>query len=60
MRWIDAGLSKNYASFMTELDRRIREEGTEAQVTDTVWRVTGKSPISFTQFVQYHANVWKK
>ncbi len=60
MRWIDAGLSKDYASFMTELDRRIREEGTEAQVTDTVWRITGRSPISFTQFVQYHANAWKK
>ncbi|MFC0237053.1 NmrA family NAD(P)-binding protein [Fictibacillus phosphorivorans] len=59
-RWIKAGLSKDYASFMTELERRIREEGTEAQVTETVWRVTGRSPISFTQFVQYHANAWKK
>lgn len=60
MRWVDAGLSKDYASFMTELDRRIREEGTEAQVTDTVLRVTGRSPISFTQFAQYHANAWEK
>ncbi|TDL31995.1 ergot alkaloid biosynthesis protein [Jeotgalibacillus sp. S-D1] len=59
-RWINAGLSKDYASFMTELERRIREEGTEAQVTETVWRVTGRSPISFTQFVQNHANAWKK
>ncbi|UQZ32731.1 ergot alkaloid biosynthesis protein [Paenibacillus sp. PK3_47] len=57
--WIAAGLSKDYAEFMTNLDRRIREEGTEDIVTDTVVRLTGKEPISFHQFANEHISIWK-
>ncbi|MET3211858.1 UNVERIFIED_CONTAM: hypothetical protein ABIC26_004826 [Paenibacillus sp. PvR008] len=41
------------------LDRRIRENGSEDQVTDIVERVTGRSPISVEQFVQTHVGTWK-
>ena len=53
--WLQAGLSKDYAAFMTELDRKIREEGTEDLNSDTVMRVTGKAPVSFQQFAKRHA-----
>jgi hypothetical protein len=41
------------------LDRRIRENGSEDQVTDTVKLVTGRCPVSFEQFVLSHRNSWK-
>ncbi|GAK10727.1 NmrA family NAD(P)-binding protein [Geomicrobium sp. JCM 19039] len=60
MKWVDAGFSKDYAKFMTGIDRRIREKGAESQVTDTIWQVTGRYPISFKQFVEHHENAWVK
>ncbi|MFD2700964.1 ergot alkaloid biosynthesis protein [Paenibacillus shunpengii] len=56
--WLAAGLNKTYAEIMTELDRRIREEGTEDLRTDTVVRLTGKEPISFHRFAEKHASLW--
>ncbi|WP_310831933.1 NmrA family NAD(P)-binding protein [Paenibacillus pedocola] len=57
--WLTAGIGKDYAEFMTDLERRIREEGTEDLVTDTVKNVSGKDPVSFFQFANKHAGVWK-
>ncbi|MFD1953099.1 NmrA family NAD(P)-binding protein [Paenibacillus thailandensis] len=56
--WLAIGLSKEYAEFMTELDRKIREERSEDLSTDTVIRVSGKTPVSFLQFTKKHAGVW--
>ncbi|MGN7360370.1 NmrA family NAD(P)-binding protein [Paenibacillus sp. SAF-054] len=58
--WVAAGLSKDYAEVMAGLDRKIREEGTEDQSTDTVFRVSGKEPVSFRDFAAQHAGVWKR
>ncbi|MFF2911348.1 NAD(P)H-binding protein [Paenibacillus sp. NPDC057934] len=58
--WVALGLDKEYAEFMTELDRRIREEGSEDLITDTVLKVTGKPPISFIDFAKKHASVWTR
>ncbi|MCQ4088645.1 NAD(P)H-binding protein [Saccharibacillus sp. JS10] len=49
---VEVGLPQAYASFLANLDTRIRTEGIEDQVTDTVLRVTGKEPRSFEQFVR--------
>ncbi|WP_337916452.1 NmrA family NAD(P)-binding protein [Paenibacillus sp. 23TSA30-6] len=56
---IQAGMPANYAAMLAGLDQRIRENGSEDQVTDTVERVTGRSPITFDQFVQTHVGTWK-
>ncbi|OBZ19500.1 ergot alkaloid biosynthesis protein [Bacillus sp. FJAT-27264] len=58
--WLALGLGKEYAEFMTELDRRIREEGSEDLITDTVLKVTRKPPMSFIDFAKEHASVWTK
>ncbi|NUU62709.1 ergot alkaloid biosynthesis protein [Paenibacillus agri] len=58
--WLALGLGKEYAAFMTELDRRIREEGTEDLTTDSVLKVTGKAPVSFMDFAKKHARVWTR
>ncbi|MFC3749715.1 ergot alkaloid biosynthesis protein [Paenibacillus sp. GCM10012306] len=58
--WLALGLGEEYAEFMTELDHRIREEGSEDIITDTVLKVTGRAPMSFKEFAKAHANVWKK
>ncbi|WP_410768734.1 NmrA family NAD(P)-binding protein [Fontibacillus sp. BL9] len=57
--WLEAGLSMEYSVFMADLDRRIREEGAEEIVTDTVRRVSGKDPVSFLQFANKNAGVWR-
>ena len=46
-----------YATFLAGLDRRIREEGTEDQTTDTVKNVTGRDPISLEQLITMHVQV---
>ncbi|WP_274485373.1 hypothetical protein [Paenibacillus polymyxa] len=56
---VHAGMSEEYADMLAGLDRRIRENGSEDQVTHTVERVTGRRPISFEQFVQTHVDIWK-
>ncbi|WFR61501.1 ergot alkaloid biosynthesis protein [Paenibacillus amylolyticus] len=56
---IQAGMPEDYATALAGLDIAIREEGREDQVTNTVLKVTGNSPISMEQFVQNHRAVWK-
>ncbi|MGQ3481388.1 NmrA family NAD(P)-binding protein [Paenibacillus sp. TY11] len=56
---VRAGMPEDYADMLAGLDRRIRENRSEDQVTDIVERVTGRRPISFEQFVQTHADTWK-
>lgn len=43
---IAVGLPREYAAFLAGLDTRIRVEGSEDRVTDTVRRVTGREPRS--------------
>lgn len=49
-----AGLPGSYAEYLAGLDVRIRLEGLEDQVTDTVFRVTGREPRSLEQFISEH------
>lgn len=49
-----AGLPESYAEYLAGLDVRIRLEGLEDQVTDTVLRVTGREPRSLEQFISEH------
>jgi len=49
-----AGLPESYAEYLAGLDVRIRLEGLEDQVTDTVFRVTGREPRSLEQFISEH------
>ncbi|MCM3132343.1 NAD(P)H-binding protein [Paenibacillus polysaccharolyticus] len=57
---IQAGMPEEYATMLAGLDTHIREDGREAQVTDTVLRVTGKLPLSIEglfskQMMEYHS-----
>ncbi|MBB3125552.1 ergot alkaloid biosynthesis protein [Paenibacillus rhizosphaerae] len=47
-----AGIPDHYAELLADLDRRIRTEGVEDQVTDTVLRVTGRNPRSLEDFIR--------
>lgn len=47
-----AGVPNSYAELLADLDRRIRMEGVEDQVTDTVRRVTGRDPRSLEDFIR--------
>lgn len=53
-RHVAAGLPESYAKNLAEMDVRIRLEGLEDQVTDTVRRVTGREPRSLEQFITEH------
>ncbi len=55
--WIQVGvplLRAKYTKTLSEMDVRIRLEGLEDQVTDTVLRVTGRAPRSLEQFITAH------
>jgi uncharacterized protein YbjT (DUF2867 family) len=56
---MDAGISEPYARLLAGLEESIRQ-GTEARVTDTVSRVTGRPPRSFEDFARAHASFWKE
>ncbi|WP_435002695.1 NAD-dependent epimerase/dehydratase family protein [Bacillus atrophaeus] len=58
-RMMKAGLAEEYAHFMAGLDEAIRN-GAENRVTDTVLRVTGRKPRSFSEFVTVHADNWRR
>ncbi|WP_181469786.1 hypothetical protein [Paenibacillus sp. MDMC362] len=49
-----AGLPESYAKYLAGPDVRIRLEGLEEQVTDTVFRVAGREPRSLEQFISEH------
>jgi uncharacterized protein YbjT (DUF2867 family) len=52
---VDAGYDVEFAMALAVLDNRIRE-GNEAEVTDTVERLTGQPPRSFAEFLR--ENTW--
>ncbi|ALC81918.1 MULTISPECIES: NmrA family NAD(P)-binding protein [Bacillus] len=54
-----AGIPAPYATFLAGLDHRIRVEGSEDQVTDTVLQVTGRKPRSLEDFIQNNKNWFK-
>lgn len=47
-------MPEDYATALAGLDVFIREEGREDQTTETVLKVTGKSPVSLEQFIRQH------
>ncbi|GIP47893.1 putative oxidoreductase YesF [Paenibacillus sp. J53TS2] len=53
-RHMATGLPESYAKNLAEMDIRIRLDGLEDQVTDTVLRVTGREPRSLEQFISEH------
>lgn len=53
-----SGIPERYARLLAGLEESIRQ-GTEARVTDTVARVTGRPPRSFEAFAREHASFWK-
>ncbi|WP_195258076.1 NmrA family NAD(P)-binding protein [Bacillus paralicheniformis] len=57
-RYIKAGLSPDYAGFMSDLDEKIKN-GKENRITDTVERITGKKPRSLADFANEHAGRWR-
>jgi len=52
------GLSENAIQYMAQLFALVRK-GLMAEVTDTVRKVTGKIPISFNEFAEKTAHIWK-
>lgn len=52
VRHTAAGLPADYAGFLARMDDRIRLEGMEDQVTDTVRRVTGREPRHLEKFIR--------
>jgi uncharacterized protein YbjT (DUF2867 family) len=52
------GIPERYARLLAGLEESIRQ-GTEARVTDTVSRVTGRPPRSFEDFAREHVAFWK-
>lgn len=53
-----AGIPEPYARLLAGLEESIRQ-GTEARVTETVSRVTGRPPRFFEDFARAHASFWK-
>jgi uncharacterized protein YbjT (DUF2867 family) len=53
-----AGLPDSFAEYLAGMDVRIRLEGMEDQVTDTVLRVTGREPRSLEQYISEHRHVF--
>ncbi|MCA1293251.1 ergot alkaloid biosynthesis protein [Paenibacillus sp. alder61] len=49
-----SGLPESYAEYLAGMDVRIRLEGMEDRVTDTVLRITGREPRSLEQFISEH------
>lgn len=55
---LDMGMPQWMVDAMMEL-HGINKAGYAAGVTDTVQKVTGRAPVSFSQFAQKHAARWK-
>jgi uncharacterized protein YbjT (DUF2867 family) len=51
------GIPERYAGLLAGLEESIRQ-GSEARVTGTVARVTGRPPRSFEAFAREHASFW--
>ncbi|MCT8334629.1 NAD(P)H-binding protein [Leptospira sp. 85282-16] len=55
---VSAGLSKDYAAFLVMIAGALKE-GFASPILDTVKTLTGKNPISFSQYAKENANAWK-
>ncbi len=56
---VGAGLSNDYADFMNYIAGALRE-GHAAPITDSIAKITGKSPILFEQYAADYKAVWMK
>ncbi|WP_411823810.1 NAD(P)H-binding protein [Leptospira sp. 'Mane'] len=54
---LGGGVPEDYASFLVIIAGALREGHAEA-ITDSVQKITGKSPISFDQYVKDHKSAW--
>lgn len=54
----EQGMSESEIQFMAQLFASVRN-GLVAETTNTVLQVTGKAPITFKEFAQKNANIWK-
>ncbi|QRK04375.1 NAD(P)H-binding protein [Archangium violaceum] len=54
----DSGIPERYAVLLAQLEESIRQ-GSEARVTQTVLRVTGREPRPFEAFARAHSSFWK-
>lgn len=57
-RWVSFGMSKDYATMLTNMDLAIAA-GAEDRVDNSVKTVTAKDPISFDDFARENADVWR-
>jgi len=56
---VNAGLSNDYADFMNYIASALRD-GHASPITDSVQKITSKSPIKFAQYVKDHKDSWIK
>ncbi|MDF3819765.1 NAD(P)H-binding protein [Leptospira sp. 96542] len=54
---INAGLSKDYAAFMRMIAQALKDGHAEA-ITDSVEKITGSKPNSFSDYVNENAKAW--
>ncbi|WP_434054447.1 MAG: ergot alkaloid biosynthesis protein [Roseibium sp.] len=53
------GLPEDYAATLAAMDKAIAG-GSEDRVTENVQELTGRSPVSITEFVRHNAAAWSK
>lgn len=58
-RFLALGFPNSYANTLATMDDTIAG-GSENCVTDNVKALTGRTPTSFTEFVECNANIWKR
>jgi len=56
-RYMRAGMDEAYARLLAEMDARI-SEGSEDQLSDGVFALTGRHPSAATAFIQDHKDSW--
>lgn len=56
-RYVRAGLDEAYARILAEMDARI-SEGSENQLSDGVFALTGRRPTAAAEFIQKHKDSW--
>jgi uncharacterized protein YbjT (DUF2867 family) len=56
-RYVRAGLDRAYAGILAEMDGRI-SEGSEDQLSDGVFGLTGQPPSTATEFIREHKHSW--
>ncbi len=56
---LGAGLPEDYSDFLNYIASALRD-GYAAPVTDSIKKITGKSPLTFEQYAADHKDAWKK